>query len=159
MSAAPSKLPQVPLTGILVEIDVTPRWYLIGPSFYEDLADIARALGTYEGTTHRLLVDLSTGLTGVRVVLQVPSGNITDALAAEQIALRTHLDALDGVSPRRRRVTLQREEAARKAAEDAAAKERVTAPVGDPVASEDGARPVAAPRPQPAEPEAASPPA
>ena len=143
---ADAKPSNVIFPGVRVEIDVTPRWFHPGPSFFEDAADIARAIGSWEGATRSLFVDLSVGLTGVRVVLGVPGSNITDALEHERAHLKAHLDALDGVSPRRRRITVQREEeAAKKVAAEAAAKakqeEQPPPPVTDPAAQDAPTKP------------------
>lgn len=107
-----------------IELDVTPRWFApTEPGFYEDGAAILAALGAYEGPATRLAVDTQLGATGVRLVLVVPAGQPTDGFEAERRNLQALLDALDGVSPRRARVTAARA----RAAEEQAAREKAAA--------------------------------
>ncbi len=120
--------------ALRLELDVTPRWWGPSPALFDDAADVTRAIGSSGGGLVGLLVDLSIGVTGVRMVVAVPAGPSTNLFEAERVGLVALLDGLDASNPRRARVTAARAAeqakriAAAKAAEDEArAKEEAAA--------------------------------
>lgn len=137
-SPAPAAAAQTIFPAVHVELDVTPRWFEPTLAFLpEDGTAIFATFGAYEGTARRLFVDLSVGVSGVRLVLVTPAGNPTNGLEAERLGIKAQLDALDTVHPRRARVTAQRraaeaEEAARAEAKRAEAEEAAKAAAATP---------------------------
>lgn len=109
--------PPAMLGALRLEFDVTPRWFAPGPSYFDDMADIARVIRDHGGPIAAFLVDTCIGVTGVRIVTAVQAGPSTNAFEAARLELKTALDALDAVSPRRAKVTAQRAEMAKQKAE------------------------------------------
>ena len=95
------------LVGVRIEVDVTPRWFAPGASFIDDTIAIVGALR--DSPILAGVEDVQVGLAGVRLTLIAPAGASLSEIEGERDAFRALLDQLDLVSPRRRRVTEQRE--------------------------------------------------
>lgn len=120
---SPATAPQRVFPDLRAELDITPRWFEPNlAALPEDAAAIAASFGVYEGAARALFVDLSVGVSGVRLVLMVPPNNPTSAFEAERCALKAQLDGLDAAHPRRARVTAQRRAAEEQAHAAEAAK-------------------------------------
>lgn len=91
--------------ALRVEVDVTPRWFAPGAGFHDDLLAILATWRDVGGDLLRMTADFQAGTSGVRLVLAVPVGVTFEQVEAARGALKTTLDALDLVSPRRRAVT------------------------------------------------------
>ena len=87
-------------TAIRMEIDVTPRWWRVpSPAFFEDASDCLRVLGTCG--VPLILLDVSIGATGIRIVTGTPAGASTEAVEMTRRAAKDALDDLDRHHPRR----------------------------------------------------------
>lgn len=113
--------------ALRLELDVTPRWWAFGPGLFDDAADVSRAIGASGGQLVGILVDLSVGVTGVRMVVLVPAGPSTNAFEDARLALMSLLDGLDASNPRRARVTTARAAAEMKRLADLAIAARIEA--------------------------------
>jgi hypothetical protein len=128
-TAATGTITVVPLPGMEVRMDVTPRWLAAGESFYEDYTDIVRALNAWARKANLCVIGMGfdvdvTGQPHVWVthrLLAAQAGDLsTTTYAYDQANYKKFVDGLDASNARRMAVTEARL-AALKAATDASA--------------------------------------